>query len=181
MTTINNTYINALFADATCEHKIDPTSIVGALKTNLSLRMTPTLADYISSNFSVVTQIQSGDLVGSGFDATVWHQTDGKLFFSMRGTEPGQDLFVTDAASWGDDFLDGGEGDDLLWGNGGNDRLVGQSEGRHPEAAPKSIAACACINWSGGRLGHQKRMAKPKQQPCRNRNSRNQTALTAPK
>ena len=100
MTTINNTYINALLADATYVHNIDPNKIVGSLSANLSPRMTPALAAYISSNFSVLTQIESGDtlLPGfSGFDATVWQQTGGKLFVSMRGTEPGQDLFITDA------------------------------------------------------------------------------------
>jgi trimeric autotransporter adhesin len=97
MTTVANTYLNALLADATYVHNIDPNIIVGTLSENLGPRMTPTLADYIASNFSVVTQIQSGDITGSGFDATVWRQTGGKLFVSMRGTEPGQDLFVTDA------------------------------------------------------------------------------------
>ena len=73
MPTINNTYINALLADATYVHGIDPSVIQGDLKSNLSPRMTPALADYISKNFSVVTQIQSGDGIGqSGFDATVW-------------------------------------------------------------------------------------------------------------
>ena len=97
MTTLNSTYVNALLADATYVHGIDPQVIVTDLKTALFPRMTLTLADYISTNFSVVTQIESGDIVGSGFDATVWRQTDGKLFVSMRGTEPGQDLFIADA------------------------------------------------------------------------------------
>ena len=96
MTTINNTYINALLADATYVHNLNSGS---DLKSDLAPRMTPTLADYISQNFSVVTQIQSGDniLTGdSGFDATVWRQTTGKLFVSMRGTEPGSDLAIAD-------------------------------------------------------------------------------------
>ncbi|GBU15301.1 hypothetical protein AwPolaro_06790 [Polaromonas sp.] len=50
--------------------------------------MTPTLAKYISENFSVATQAE----LGNGFSATVWRGsagTDyaGKLFISMRGTE----------------------------------------------------------------------------------------------
>ncbi len=100
MPTVTNTFTNALLADATYVHGLTAGLSEGPLKAKLSERMTPTLADYISSNFSVLTQIESGDtlLPGfSGFDATVWRQTDGKLFVSMRGTEPGQDLFVTDA------------------------------------------------------------------------------------
>jgi Ca2+-binding RTX toxin-like protein len=96
MTTINNAYINALLADATYVH--DLTSI-SDLKQRLKERMTPTIADYISQNFAVVTQVQSGDFVGlnSGFDATVWRRVaDNKLYVSMRGTEPGADLFVAD-------------------------------------------------------------------------------------
>ena len=100
MPTTSNTFTNALLADATYVHSLTAGLSADPLKTKLSERMTPTLAAYISSNFSVLTQIESGDtlLPGfSGFDATVWRQTDGKLFVSMRGTEPGQDLFITDA------------------------------------------------------------------------------------
>ncbi len=97
MTTISNTYINALLADATYVHNLNSGS---DLKVDLAPRMTPTIADYISQNFSVVTQIQSGDniLTGdSGFDATVWRQNaGGKLYISMRGTEPGSDLAIAD-------------------------------------------------------------------------------------
>ncbi len=96
MTTMNNTFINALLADATYVHDLLPGQAGPGLRSALSPRMTPQLADYIASNFSVVTQVESGDFVGSGFDATVWRQTNGKLFVSMRGTEPGQDLFITD-------------------------------------------------------------------------------------
>ena len=96
-TSINNTYINALLADATYVHGL---SSEFNLTQKLSLRMTPILAKYINDNFSVVTQIQSGDniLTGdSGFDATVWRQTStSKLFVSMRGTEPGADLAIAD-------------------------------------------------------------------------------------
>jgi len=94
MTSISDTYINALLADATYVHGLNPNS---DLETALADRMTPVLAKYIDENFSVVTQIQSGDLAGSGFDATVWRQTaTNKLYVSMRGTEPGTDLAIAD-------------------------------------------------------------------------------------
>ena len=97
MTSIYDTYINALLADATYVHGLNPNS---NLETVLAERMTPTLSRYLSQNFSVVTQIESGDNIltlQSGFDATVWRQTaTGKLFVSMRGTEPGADLAIAD-------------------------------------------------------------------------------------
>jgi Ca2+-binding RTX toxin-like protein len=100
VTTINDAFTNALLADATYVHDLLPgwteLELYGALKE----RMTPALAQYISDNFIVVTQFQAGDIVGSGFDVTIWRQTAGanagKLYVSMRGTEPGQDLFITD-------------------------------------------------------------------------------------
>ena len=87
MTTINETFTNALLADATYVHKLQAGESGGDLVRKLSERMTPTLADYIAKNFSVVTQIESGDnvLTDSGFDATVWRQTDGKLYVSIDG------------------------------------------------------------------------------------------------
>ena len=98
MTTVSSTFINALLADATYVHGLAllAPSSSSDLKDALSPRMTPMLADYISQNFSVVTQIESGDFLGSGFDATVWRATTGKLYVSMRGTEPGADLAIAD-------------------------------------------------------------------------------------
>jgi hypothetical protein len=88
MTVINDAYINALLADAAYVKDL----AAGNLASDLSSRMTPTLAKYIADNFTVVTQIDSNDLTGSGFDATVWRGktgTDfaGRTFVSMRGTE----------------------------------------------------------------------------------------------
>jgi Ca2+-binding RTX toxin-like protein len=76
--------------------------------------MTPTLAAYIAANFEVVDSINTPDLVGSGFDATVWRgkaggDYAGQVFVSMRGTEPGAggadlvadaDLALGTAARW---------------------------------------------------------------------------------
>ena len=96
MTTINETYTNALLADAAYVGGLSSTS---DLVTKLGERMTPTLAAYISKNFSVVTQIESGL---SSFDATVWRANNadgtpnptGKLYVSMRGTQQPTDFLV---------------------------------------------------------------------------------------
>ena len=96
MTTINETYTNALLADAAYVGGLSSTS---DLVTKLGERMTPTLAAYISKNFSVVTQIESGL---SSFDATVWRANNadgtpnptGKLYVSMRGTQQLTDFLV---------------------------------------------------------------------------------------
>ena len=93
MTTILDTFINALLADATYVN--DLTSLSN-LTEKLAPRMTPTLAAYIDENFDLVTQIETSEITGSGFDATVWKRTDGKLFVSLRGTEPGLDLANAD-------------------------------------------------------------------------------------
>lgn len=91
---ITDAYINALLADAT--YALDENVIDGfdgrLLKSKISSRMTSELAEYISSNFKVVTHMESGDIVGSGFDATVWQGLTaevglGKYYVSMRGTD----------------------------------------------------------------------------------------------
>jgi hypothetical protein len=89
MTTIENTLINALLADATY---VNDLTREADLTQALSARMTPTLAAYIDQRFDLVTQIETNDYVGSGFDATVGKRTDGRLLVSLRGTEPGIDL-----------------------------------------------------------------------------------------
>lgn len=90
MTTISEAYINAVLADAT--YALDDT--VGneypkdKLQDILKTRMTPTLAKYISDNFTVVTHKATNDLLESGFDATVWQDNTTKKFYvSMTGTE----------------------------------------------------------------------------------------------
>ncbi|GKS84257.1 hypothetical protein AVMA1855_08915 [Acidovorax sp. SUPP1855] len=96
MQKINNAYMNAVLADA---------SYVGGLNPNINLngalrdRMTPALAESISKNFSVVTQIESGL---SSFDATVWRANNeegtpnpsGKIYVSMRGTQQVTDFLI---------------------------------------------------------------------------------------
>ena len=54
MTTINDTYINALLADSSYVNGLLPNQTGAALATQLTGRMTPELARYIGDNFTVV-------------------------------------------------------------------------------------------------------------------------------
>lgn len=87
---ITNTYINALLADAT--YALNVNGLNGKtgrdLADLLSSRMTPTVAQYIGNNFTVVTHIETNDVATSGFDATVWRENaSGKIYLSpnIRG------------------------------------------------------------------------------------------------
>lgn len=101
MSTIFQTYINALLADATyalgAAVQGDLTGATGSTLTGyLNDRMTPTLAQYIGDHYTVVSHKETGDVLGSGFDATVWKDNaTGKLIVSMQGTTGLQD-FLTD-------------------------------------------------------------------------------------
>ncbi len=82
MTSISNAYQNAMLADATYALDVDALQNISGLpfESALSTRMTPTLAKYIGDTYTVVTHIESGDIAGSGFDATVWkNNVTGKL------------------------------------------------------------------------------------------------------
>ncbi|MDL2336353.1 MAG: calcium-binding protein, partial [Pseudomonadota bacterium] len=96
MNTIQEAYWNALLADATYALDTNAENVSGGpLILRLRERMTEPVATYIAANFSLVTHIETGDVTGSGFDATVWRRNDGKLYVSMQGTEGLQD-FLTD-------------------------------------------------------------------------------------
>src|SRR3972149_1674204 len=101
MTTLKDAYINALLADATYALESNVPNVLNGLTGNdltvrLNERMTPTLAQYIGDNFTVVTHVDSSEYVDSGFDATVWRDNNtGKTYVSMTGTEGVAD-FVTD-------------------------------------------------------------------------------------
>lgn len=100
MSMINDAFINALLADATYVDDLEPGFTGGTLAEKVSKRMTPVLAELIGRNFTVLTQIDSPDGLGTGFDATVWRGNvgtsyEGKVYVSTRGTEGLQD-FLTD-------------------------------------------------------------------------------------
>ncbi len=75
MTLINAAYIRALLADA-CYVDDDPlTGLTGKeLKDVLTDRMTHPLAEFISNNFTAVSQASGYD---SSFEATVWQGNAG--------------------------------------------------------------------------------------------------------
>ena len=90
---ISEAFINALLADATyalgskTEDGMTGTKLEDCNEGKLKERMTPALAKYIGDNFTVVTHIETDDIIGSGFDATVWKDNNsGKLYVSMQGT-----------------------------------------------------------------------------------------------
>ena len=94
MTTINDTYINALLADASYVNNLLPNQTGGNLAVVLAPRMTPELADFIGVNFTVVTQASG---YASSFDATVWRGNAGtayagQFYASMRGTQEAFDF-----------------------------------------------------------------------------------------
>jgi len=95
MTTIQAAYWNALLADATYALDAPAANVSGLeLLDLLKSRMTEPVAAYIAANFSIVTHIETDDVLGSGFDATVWRRSDGKLYVSMQGTEGLQDFLI---------------------------------------------------------------------------------------
>jgi hypothetical protein len=92
MTTINDTYINALLADAAYVDDLKDNDSGGDLARKLSPRMTQPQATFIATNFTVASHFESDDSSGSGFDGTVWRGNDGtpyagKVYVSMQGTQ----------------------------------------------------------------------------------------------
>ncbi len=95
MATINNSYINALLADASYV-QLSANGIVfddSSLLSSLSNRLTSPLAESLLSNFDILSQELSVD---NGFDAVVWRgksstQYAGKVYVSIRGTQGLQD------------------------------------------------------------------------------------------
>jgi hypothetical protein len=89
MPTMNDAYISALLADASYVDGLADGLPADQLRNRLQTRMTRPLAEFISSAFTVVTHIETGDgPVASGFDATVWRRnSDGAIFVSMQGTQ----------------------------------------------------------------------------------------------
>jgi trimeric autotransporter adhesin len=97
MPIISNAFVNALLADASYVDELAGKT-GQPLSDLLKARMTQELADFISSNFKVITQIDSSDYIGSGFDATVWRGVSaeflGQTYVSMRGSQGPADFIV---------------------------------------------------------------------------------------
>ncbi len=101
MASIQETYINALLADATYANELIEGAPPDDLTRALSPRMTPIIAKFIGDNFEVASHVETGDVYASGFDATVWRGRAGtafagRIYVSMQGTAGLQD-FLTDA------------------------------------------------------------------------------------
>ena len=102
MTTIHDAYINALLADATYAFTTNSDNVSGLeLIGALTPRMTLPQATFIADNFTMKTHTDADDILGSGFDATVWQGKvdtpyEGKTYVSMTGTEGLAD-WLTDA------------------------------------------------------------------------------------
>ncbi|MBX9793285.1 MAG: calcium-binding protein, partial [Burkholderiaceae bacterium] len=100
MTTIQNDYINALLADATYVDNLDAGNTGTALSTKLTIRMTEPQAQFIASNFEVLSNATTGpSAFTSGFDATVWRGKTGtayanNVYVSLRGTLGAADLLT---------------------------------------------------------------------------------------
>ena len=89
-TAMNNTFINALLADASYVDANSPQFF-----DNLKDRLTQPLANFITDNFEVINQQPDSFL--HGFSATVWRGKStgdyaGQVYVSMRGTAGGQDI-----------------------------------------------------------------------------------------
>jgi hypothetical protein len=99
VTAMNNTYINALLADASYVNLDNLTEL--QINANLAARLTQPLADFITANFEVLNQTGVNSLLATdGFSATAWYgragtEYAGKTYISTRGTEPGID-FIDD-------------------------------------------------------------------------------------
>jgi Ca2+-binding RTX toxin-like protein len=97
MSEISDAFKSALLADATYALAVDGLADKTGkdIEDLIALRMTPTLAHYIGSNFTVITHVENDDVTGSGFDATVWKESaSGKIFVSMQGTSGLQDFLA---------------------------------------------------------------------------------------
>lgn len=98
MTTLGESFVNALLADASYVDDLVVGATGAVLSGKVAGRMTPTLAEFIGENFTVVTQVTG---LASSFDAVVWRGNAntpyaGQVYVSMRGTQESQD-FVEDA------------------------------------------------------------------------------------
>lgn len=72
MTTIRDTYINALLADAAYAQNLRDGLSNDELASQLKTRLTAPQAAFVAENFRIASHHDSDEVIGSGFDATVW-------------------------------------------------------------------------------------------------------------
>ncbi len=100
MSSITENYVNALLADAAYVDGLSAGVSPDRLVSLLSVRMTEPQAQFIASNFEVLTNVtKGGSPLSSGFDATVWRGKTGtnyasKVYVSLRGTAGAADLLT---------------------------------------------------------------------------------------
>ena len=99
MPSMTDNYVNALLADAAYVDGLSAGISSDRLASLLNVRMTEPQAQFIKSNFEILTNVtKGGSLLTSGFDATVWRGKTGtvyagKVYVSLRGTAGAADLF----------------------------------------------------------------------------------------
>ena len=84
---MHDIFINAILADAAYAKDLKAGLEETALKEKLLGRMTPVLAELIGNDFKIISHMESDDIVGSGFDATIWEpKSTNKVYISFQGT-----------------------------------------------------------------------------------------------
>ncbi|MFB9244125.1 hypothetical protein IV454_00040 [Massilia antarctica] len=80
-------FINAILANASYADDLVDRCRRDVVKIFAGRANGPVLAEFISKEFSVISHKESGDIVGSGFDATTWKQkSTNKIYISFQGT-----------------------------------------------------------------------------------------------
>ncbi|NHZ67117.1 hypothetical protein, partial [Massilia genomosp. 1] len=69
---MHDVFINTILADAAYVGNLADNLTGDPLKKALENQMTPVLAEFISNEFTVIRHLESGDILGSGFDGTMW-------------------------------------------------------------------------------------------------------------
>lgn len=93
-------YRRALLADIV--YRLDAKDYAGSggddlFRGDIAERMTAVVAENIVNEFDFVAGIETSDVAGSGFDASVFRDASGKIFVCMQGTQGLQD-FLSDKA-----------------------------------------------------------------------------------
>ncbi|NHZ66899.1 hypothetical protein [Massilia genomosp. 1] len=83
---IHDIFLNAILSDAAYANNLKDDLKGPLLKAALENQMTPVLAEFISNEFTVIRHLESGDILGSGFDGTMWKNSKGKVYLSFQGT-----------------------------------------------------------------------------------------------
>lgn len=94
MSSLQAAYINALLADASYTERVRTGAVNAG---DFKERLTEAQANYLATNFTILSSIESPKVLGNGFDAVVWQGKPdtpyaGQVFVSMRGTQGVEDI-----------------------------------------------------------------------------------------